>query len=96
MLHAPRSFLMRPCKCHVCYEDITENEYAVQHSGHGQQSIDPLSGDPEGYVHIWLHPECATVLMLRLANDVMRARQSKPRVVDTLQAVVQQRINHGN
>ena len=31
----------------------------------------------EGYATIWLHPECATVLMLRLANDVMRVKPDK-------------------
>jgi hypothetical protein len=42
----------------------------------------------EGYTTLWFHPECATVLALRLAHDVVRIKSDKDqpkRVVDELQ-----------
>jgi hypothetical protein len=84
-LYTPNNFLMRPCKCHICYKDITEQQYAIEHSGNGQTAEGKIL---ESYVTIWMHPECATVMVLRLAYDVMRV-ENKPnqprRVVDTLQ-----------
>jgi hypothetical protein len=92
-LHTPNDFLMRPCCCHVCGKEITEQEHAVEHSGRGQYMPRNVRGVKEEFVTIWLHPECATVLMLRLANDVMRVshKSTTPRVVDTLQRAVKQR-----
>lgn len=92
-LHTPNGFFMTPCKCHVCYKDIYEQEFAVEHSGHGQSVRAEDPGVKEAYVSIWLHPECATILMLRLANDVMKVDSSGeyPRVVNTLQNTVKQR-----
>jgi hypothetical protein len=44
----------------------------------------------EGYVSLWFHPECATIMALRLAHDVMRIKTVKDqpmRVVDGLKAI---------
>lgn len=99
-LQTPNDFNMTPCACHICHGEITEDQYAVEHSGHGQmtQSKDPRFSQMfdlvQGYTTIWLHPECATVLMLRLANDVMRVKhedKTTRRVVDVLQDVA--RVN---
>ena len=82
-LHTPHNFMMFPCKCHVCYGDITEQQHAIEHSGHGCMS----QSKEKGYVAIWLHPECATIMALRLAYDVMKVENmtGQPRrVVDTL------------
>jgi transcription antitermination factor NusG len=79
---------MYPCKCHICYKDIDEQHYAIEHSGHGQMMQEKLL---ESYVTVWMHPECATIMMLRLAHDVMRIRNTpnQPRrVVDLLQDTV--------
>lgn len=91
-------FYMTPCKCHVCYKEITTQENAIEHSGHGQSVRAENPGIKEAYVTVWLHPECATVMMLRLANDVMRIKTTPatPRVVDSLAAIVKKRKEHGN
>jgi len=83
-LHTPHNFTMFPCKCHVCYGDITEQQNAIEHSGNGRMT---QSKDLDGHVAIWLHPECATIMALRLAYDVMKIENmlDQPRrVVDTL------------
>jgi hypothetical protein len=97
-LHTPNEFMMKPCKCHVCFKEVTEKENAIEHSGHGQSVRSEDPGIKEGYVTIWMHPECATILMLRLANDVMRmdTRAYPPRVVDSLKNLVNQRKDHGD
>ena len=93
-------FTMRPArKCHICYGEIREDQDAVEHSGEGvlTQSKDPrlndyMQGRAEGYVGIWMHPECAVVLSMRLMHDVMKAKNGKDkpmRVVDTLKSVSQ-------
>ena len=95
-LQTPNEFMMTPCKCHICYGDIREDQHAIEHSGHGQitQSKDPrfseLYDRVEGYATLWFHPECATVMALRLAHDVMKIRNVKgqpSRVVDELQSI---------
>jgi hypothetical protein len=95
-LHKPNDFMMDPCFCHICYQEIRQDQHGIEHSGHGQlsQTKDPripkIDGYIEGYATIWLHPECATVLALRLAYDVMRIKSDKTqpmRVVDGLQAL---------
>ena len=95
-LYTPNDFMMDPCRCHICHQEVREDQHGIEHSGHGQlsQSTDPRvptnARHIEGYATIWLHPECATVLMLRLANDVMRVKPDKnqpQRVVDALQAI---------
>jgi len=84
-VHKPNEFMMKHCDCHVCGERIFESRYAIEHSGAGQYVENKTLG--EGFVSIWLHPECATVLALRLAHDVMRIPPTKgqPRAVDLLQ-----------
>ena len=93
-------FTMNPAsKCHVCYGDIREDQDMVEHSGDGllTQSKDPRLGGllqtrVEGSVNIWMHPECAVVLSMRLMHDVMKAKSGKDkpmRVVDTLKSVSQ-------
>lgn len=83
-------FTMYPArKCHICYGEIREDQDAVEHSGEGvlTQSKDPRV---EGHVGIWMHPECAVVLSMRLMHDVMKAKNGKDkpmRVVDTLKSV---------
>ena len=95
-LQEPNDFTLTPTRCHVCHGDIREDHYAIDHSGDGvlSQSKDPrlanLHDRVEGYVTLWLHPECATVMALRLAHDVMRAKNGKDqpmRVVDELRAI---------
>lgn len=97
-LYAPNEFMMTPTKCHVCDLEVREDQYGIEHSGHGQMSreIDPISIATstkkwlEGHVAVWFHQECATVMALRLAHDVMRVKYNKDqprRVVDELQDV---------
>ena len=95
-LQEPNGFTLTPCKCHICHEEIREDQYAIDHNGQGvlSQSKDPrfnnLHDRVEGYVTLWFHPECATVMALRLAHDVMKAKNGKDqpmRVVDALRAV---------
>ena len=100
-LHTPKNFTMTPCKCHVCYKDIDEQQHAIEHSGHGQMG--DTSTILEGYVSFWMHPECATVVALRLAHDVMKIKNmpNQPRrIVDELQTIAKhnqlQGVNHGN
>jgi hypothetical protein len=85
--------MLNPCFCHICHGEIREDQNGIEHSGHGQltQSRDPrlaqLHDLVEGYVTVWFHPECATVMALRLAADVMKIKteSTQPkRVVDEL------------
>jgi hypothetical protein len=97
-LQLPNEFNMTPCKCHICRGDIREDQHAIEHGGEGQmsQSKDPRFAKVfdwvEGYTTLWFHPECATVMALRLAHDVMKVKnvQDQPaRVVDGLRALSQ-------
>ena len=86
-LHAPNEFMMTPTRCHICGGEIREDQNAIEHSGHGQMSQSRTT-HIDGYVSVWFHPECATVMALRLAHDVMRikgAKEQPKRVVDELQ-----------
>lgn len=86
-LHTPNEFMMTPTRCHICGEAIRDDQNAIEHSGHGQMSHSRTT-HIDGYVSVWFHPECATVMVLRLANDVMRIKGAKDqpkRVVDELQ-----------
>lgn len=88
-IHEPNDFMMQHCDCHVCGKHIREDQNAVEHSGAGQYVQNKQLG--EGYVSVWLHPECAAVLAMRLMHDVMRIKHvagQPPRVVDTLQNFV--------
>jgi hypothetical protein len=95
-LQTPNEFQMTPCKCHICYEDIREDQHAIEHAGEGQlsQTKDPRIQEilkeawVDGFTTLWFHPECATVMALRLAHDVMKIKNVKDqprRVVDGLQ-----------
>lgn len=95
-LYKPNEFQMTPTMCHICHGEVREDQHGIEHSGHGQmsQSKDPVfqkafpKGWAEGYTSIWFHPECATVMALRLSYDVMRIKMdaNQPRrVVDELQ-----------
>jgi hypothetical protein len=87
---------MFPCKCHVCYDDIDEQQNAIEHSGHGRML---QTKNLEGYVAIWMHPECATILALRLAYDVMGIRNTPDhprRVVDALKDAAKHNQNLRN
>ena len=95
-LQAPNEFNMTPCKCHICHGEIREDQHAIEHMGDGElfSSKDPrmakLVDKVEGTVTLWFHPECATVMALRLAHDVMKIKNVKDqpaRVVDGLQAL---------
>ena len=95
-VHPANEFTMTPCLCHICHGEIREDQSAIEHSDHGvlTQSKDPrfkaLHDHIEGYVSLWFHPECATIMALRLAHDVMRIKTIKDqpmRVVDGLKAV---------
>lgn len=91
------NFTIEPAsKCHICYGEIREDQDAVEHSGQGvlTQTKDPrlnaVHEHAEGYVNIWMHPECAVVLSLRIMHDVMQAKNDKDkpmRVVDILKSV---------
>jgi hypothetical protein len=95
-LHTPNNFVLQPCFCHICYEEVRNDQHGIEHSGHGQmtQTRDPRFGPlhdfVEGHMTLWFHPECATVMALRLSHDVMRIKGAKDqpkRVVDGLQAL---------
>ncbi len=93
-LQTPNLFSMTPCKCHICHGEIREDQHAVEHTGDGllyaSKAEDTLYNTLEGTVTLWFHPECATVMALRLAHDVMKIKnvEGQPaRVVDGLQAL---------
>lgn len=94
-LQTPNEFDMTPGKCHICHGDIREDQHAVEHMGDGiliesKANKSNLYSSTGGTVALWFHPECATVMALRLAHDVMRIKNEKDqpmRVVDALQSV---------
>ena len=95
-LQTPNEFNMHPGTCHICHEVIREDQHAIEHMGDGElfHSKDPrfaaINDRLSGGVNLWFHPECATVMALRLAHDVMRIKNVKDqpaRVVDALQGV---------
>ena len=94
-LQTPNEFNMTPCKCHICHGEIREDQHAIEHMGEGTLLVskadkNKLYNTREGTVTLWFHPECATVMALRLAHDVMKIKnvEGQPaRVVDGLQAL---------
>ena len=92
-LQTPNEFNMTPCKCHICHGEIREDHYAIEHSGHGlliETKGKQMYETVEGHINLWFHPECATVMALRLSHDVMRVKNvadQPARVVDGLQAL---------
>jgi len=57
-LHTPNQHVLEATNCHVCDKEIEKDQYAIEHMGFD--------------FTMWLHPECATILMLRLGHDVIR------------------------
>lgn len=95
-LQTPNDFIMTPGKCHICHGDIREDQHAIEHMGQGElfsskdARFHQLFDRVAGAVTLWFHPECATVMALRLAHDVMKIKNVKDqpaRVVDGLQAL---------
>ena len=95
-LQDPNMFSLEPTFCHICYQEVRDDQYGIEHSGHGviTQSKDPRLKPKhdyaEGYTTVWFHPECATVMAMRLIHDVMDVQNMKgqpERVVDALQAI---------
>jgi len=92
-LQTPNEFTLSPYKCHICGNDIREDQHAIEHLGQGElysSKASPLNARMGGSVVLWFHPECATVMALRLAHDVMKIKNVKDqpaRVVDELQAI---------
>jgi len=97
-LYPPNEFQMTPTLCHICHGEVREDQHGIEHSGHGQltQSKDTVfqktfsKGWAEGYTSVWFHPECATVMALRLSYDVMRIKNlpdQPSRVVDGLRSL---------
>ena len=72
--------------CHVCHKPVDMADFAVEHDGH--VGLRNQAFTAEGYGHIIMHAECATVLAMRLIHDVMkqkdRTKQTPNRVVETL------------
>jgi hypothetical protein len=81
--------------CHVCHKPVDVTDFAVEHDGH--VGIRNQTFSAEGYGHIFMHAECATVLAMRLINDVMSQKentvQTPLRVVDLLNKV--RKANNG-
>jgi hypothetical protein len=87
--------MMKHSDCHICGERIREDQNAIEHSGAGQYVQAKQLG--EGFVSIWMHPECATVLAMRLINDVMsvkRTAEQPARVVEELQYFAKTNLNY--
>ena len=82
--------------CHVCHKPVGIADFAVEHDGH--VGIRNKTFSAEGYGHIIMHAECATVLAMRLIHDVMKQKersvQTPLRVVETLNKV--RKANNGN
>ena len=82
--------------CHVCNKPVDFADFAVEHDGHvGVRNKETVV---EGYGHIIMHAECATVLAMRLISDVMRQKerteQTPLRVVEVLNKA--REVNYGN
>jgi hypothetical protein len=81
--------------CHVCHKPVDIADFAVEHDGH--VGIRNQTFSAEGYGHIIMHAECATVLAMRLIHDVMKQKersvQTPLRVVETLNKV--RKANNG-
>jgi hypothetical protein len=60
--------------CHVCHKPVDMADFAVEHDGH--VGLRNQAFTAEGYGHIILHAECATVLAMRLIHDVMLQKQT--------------------
>jgi hypothetical protein len=79
--------MMRLAKhCHVCSAKFKDTDVVVEHSGAGMLVISGQEHNAGG--SIALHPECATILAMRLLSDVMDIRTGpEMRVVDALRNI---------
>ncbi len=73
-------------KCHVCGSEFNDTDEIVTHTGHTGAWVDtPGEARKKGRVPhfhenlgaITMHPECATILAMRLIHDVMDQRYPK-------------------
>ena len=72
--------------CHTCGRPFEDVDIVVEHSGAAMVHKNGLETTDRG--SIVMHPECATILAMRLISDVMDIRNSpEMRVVDTLRTV---------
>jgi hypothetical protein len=73
--------------CHVCSQKfVHDHDVAIDHSGAAMVHED--GQQTNGHGSIVMHPECATILAMRLLHDVMDIRNGPDmRVVDTLRNV---------
>lgn len=73
--------------CHVCSERFTTgHDHVIDHSGATMVHIDGQEVNGRG--SIVMHPECATILAMRILHDVMDIRSGpEMRVVDALRNV---------
>jgi hypothetical protein len=63
-----------PLKCHVCSKTIALEDQVIEHGGYvNGGGTYGLNGG------IAMHPECATILVLRLAADVVK-QPSEPKI----------------
>lgn len=84
------TFLRRPYDvCFMCSGKIGEKQFAIEWTGVASINSEKRSE----YVNIWLHPECATVMVLQLASDITKQppaqhNSNEPnRVVDSLRNI---------
>lgn len=74
--------------CHVCGDRLQQHQPAVMHWGKVYVHDTKVDYEGEAYGGLHLHAECATILLLRLAADVMRQSPTTPnRVVESLAKV---------
>lgn len=74
--------------CHVCGDRLQQHQSAIVHDGKVYVHDAKVDYKGNAYGSLHLHAECATILMLRLAADVMRQSRMMPnRVVDSLAKV---------
>lgn len=72
--------------CHACSKAFEDADIVVEHSGAVMLHLNGHETTDRG--SIVMHPECATILAMRLIHDVMDIRNSpEMRVVDTLRTV---------
>ena len=72
--------------CHVCYVKFEDGDAIVEHGGAAMVHNDDVETNGNG--SIVLHPECATLLAMRMLHDVMNTRNSPHmRVVDALRNI---------
>ena len=75
--------------CHVCERNFVDDDVVVEHSGLVEELDPNVTTKTPVYGSVTLHPECATVLAMRLLYDVMDIHHTpeSPRVVDSLKQI---------